>query len=368
MGETSSNHEGLKHEKLVREIRGRIRAGTLKPGDMLPSESQLCDEFKVSRGPVRQALAALTRDRMIYRVPGKGSFVSETASAPVTRDVVQLRVLVDASAGLDDNFVVLEIIGGLTDAVAKFGAAVKLSYEFHRFHSDHDLDPEQLAEGHDGLLVVPLTQYCVQFVESIGQSTVPVLTLFDRVGSGGMSNFFVDHEAAAYRATELLAQLGHDRIGYIADAFVPASFASRERQRGYGRAIEAAGQTPRIWTVGGTEGDHAKIRDGVLRQLQGEDPPTALIIGGGLLTPGVLQAVQAAGLTVPRDISLIAFDDTAEASLHDPPLCVIRQPLAKLAEAALEQLLDEVRGSAAGNLQRGFLPELVLRDSYSARR
>ncbi len=65
------------HYQLQRLIRQQIESGTLRPGDQLPTEQELCREYQMSRTPVRQALAVLAQEGVIYRRAGVGTFVSE---------------------------------------------------------------------------------------------------------------------------------------------------------------------------------------------------------------------------------------------------------------------------------------------------
>jgi len=61
-------------EQLLRE---RIENGRLKPGDILPSETELCSTFRVSRTVVRQALNKLCQDGIVYKEKGRGTFVAK---------------------------------------------------------------------------------------------------------------------------------------------------------------------------------------------------------------------------------------------------------------------------------------------------
>lgn len=65
------------HDQLREAIVQMVHARDLRPGDLLPSENQLCHDFKVSRTVVRQALAELHNDGLVRRVKGKGTFVSQ---------------------------------------------------------------------------------------------------------------------------------------------------------------------------------------------------------------------------------------------------------------------------------------------------
>jgi GntR family transcriptional regulator len=65
------------HSRIREELRERILGGSLQPHDRMPSESELMAQYGVSRITVRQALADLQSARMIFKVPGKGSFVAQ---------------------------------------------------------------------------------------------------------------------------------------------------------------------------------------------------------------------------------------------------------------------------------------------------
>ena len=65
-----------KYFRLYESLRDQIRRGELRPDQQLPTESELCERFRLSRGTVRKAFDALTAERLIHRLQGRGSFVS----------------------------------------------------------------------------------------------------------------------------------------------------------------------------------------------------------------------------------------------------------------------------------------------------
>lgn len=78
--------------QLKQYFKAQIESGMLRPGDQLPTEAELCDRLSVSRAPVRQAMAELAREGLIYRRAGAGSFVAPAAAANMM-EVTKLRVL-----------------------------------------------------------------------------------------------------------------------------------------------------------------------------------------------------------------------------------------------------------------------------------
>lgn len=78
--------------QLKRYFKEQIETGQLTPGDQLPTEAELCDRLGISRAPVRQAMAELAREGLIYRRAGAGSFVAPAATAALVEQT-KLRVL-----------------------------------------------------------------------------------------------------------------------------------------------------------------------------------------------------------------------------------------------------------------------------------
>ncbi len=98
-----------KSTKIYHFLEKKIVKGDFKPGDKLPSESELCTEFKVSRGPVRAALDQLMAIGLVFKKKGGGSYVSEQDSSSVLNTVLpslrfntnDYREILEVRRGLD---------------------------------------------------------------------------------------------------------------------------------------------------------------------------------------------------------------------------------------------------------------------------
>jgi LacI family transcriptional regulator len=93
--------------------------------------------------------------------------------------------------------------------------------------------------------------------------------------------------------------------------------------------------------------------------LQATNCPTAVFASSDLQAVGVLSALHEAGLRVPEDVAVVAFDGTAETEYSWPPLTVVRQPLDRMAEAAVSRLIDGEQAIEAMT----FPTELIVRKS-----
>ena len=96
--------------------------------------------------------------------------------------------------------------------------------------------------------------------------------------------------------------------------------------------------------------------------LASSEPPTAVFCYNDMTALGALRSIHEAGLKVPRDISVVGFDDLFLASYMQPPLTTVRQPMRRMGQLAMEHLLQLASGSAPS--QTVHIPaELVVRQS-----
>lgn len=165
-------------------------------------------------------------------------------------------------------------------------------------------------------------------------------------------------------ATRHLLELGHRRIAAITG---PESvMCALARLDGYRAAMASAGVTiPPGW-----------IRFGDFRRQGGEhhaaellrlpDRPTAIFAGNDAHALGVLHAASALGLSVPRDLSVVGYDDLAIAELAHPRLTTVHQPLREMAEQATRLLLQLLDGPRPEVTRIELATSLVVRDSTAA--
>jgi DNA-binding LacI/PurR family transcriptional regulator len=93
---------------------------------------------------------------------------------------------------------------------------------------------------------------------------------------------------------------------------------------------------------------------------------TAIVCGSDLMALGVIRAARLRGLEVPRDLSVVGYDDSPLIAFTDPPLTTVRQSVQAMSEAAVRALLDQIAGDPAPLAEYIFRPELVVRGSTGA--
>ena len=163
----------------------------------------------------------------------------------------------------------------------------------------------------------------------------------------------IDNVAAAKEATNYLISLGHERIAMIHGQ--ASSLLTRDRELGYRAAMHDAGiDIEDGWFVTGDLTLDGATR--ATREILSHDPrPTAIFCANDEMAMGCLHEIRAAGLSVPRDISVIGFDDIRYAEVTDPPLTTIRQPAEEIGEKVMYLLCREIESEDKGQTE----PELV---------
>ncbi|MGB7819582.1 MAG: LacI family DNA-binding transcriptional regulator [Ornithinibacter sp.] len=93
---------------------------------------------------------------------------------------------------------------------------------------------------------------------------------------------------------------------------------------------------------------------------------TAVICGSDLMALGAIRQARSMGLKVPRDVSVVGYDDSTMMAFTDPPLTTIRQSVDAMGDAAVRALLEEIAGAPPPRAEYVFRPELVVRGSTGA--
>lgn len=189
---------------------------------------------------------------------------------------------------------------------------------------------------------------------------VPVV-LIDRVIDADLDQVGCFNVAPTAQLVDHLADRGHRRIAMIVGRRGIAT--TEERIAGYRRGLRRHGLPfdPEMLAAG--DGSDVQAERAVRRLLCLAVPPSALIVGNNLMTVGAMAGLRAAGVEVPRDLALVAFDDFAWADLFSPRLTTIAQPTQQIGERAVAMILARVADPERPARTVRLEPTFVHRDS-----
>ena len=228
----------------------------------------------------------------------------------------------------------------------------------------------------DGVLLVPARGSGASF-RTLRAHRMPVVVLDRRVADRHVASVRCDSEAGAYALTRHLIALGHRRIAVFTGRRTIST--SVDRVAGCRRALKDSGLAldDDLLRFGGNNFGPLNQADGhqMAREILASTGPrpTAIFAANNFIAFGVIRALREAGLRVPDDMSVVAFDDLPPEWVMDPFLTVAAQPAYEIGRRAAELLLDRIDGRTGGAsgsgdvVQSVVLPfELIVRRSAVA--
>ncbi|MCC6465235.1 MAG: GntR family transcriptional regulator [Planctomycetes bacterium] len=355
------------YSRIAAALRQDIREGKLPAGSRLPSADALSERFQVNKGTVRRALAELTADGLIYAVPAQGTYVSdeppsETRRRRTTALTVGLvsQVLEGAAFGPSDA----EVLTGLQDELVKRNGTLIL------LPAPKALSPAKLSEwivqAHlDGIIYLEALEPAV--LRRMLQAGPPAVTVNFRPRGQGVDSILVDNRGGARQAIEHLYALGHRRLLVITGPLNLS--ATQERIDGVREAMRAYGLPESRVTM--VEGNFRRIGGfrAMAAALKARTMGTAVFCFNDEMAVGALQALHKhSTLHVPRDISVMGFDDISWAQATNPPLTTVRVDRAVMGRLAIERLIARIGGRDMAATATTVETSVVERESTTAPR
>jgi LacI family transcriptional regulator len=228
--------------------------------------------------------------------------------------------------------------------------AYRNGHDLFLCNSDEDEDRERLhcqamaAQRIGGVIVLPVS-FSGAALAPLLSNDIPVVCLDRKVDDLALDAVLVNNDAGGTIAAVALFDAGHRRIGVIGAS---RTTPGRDRLAGFGRALRERGAGLDAELVRETNYKEDGGYNETLALLSRRPRPTALFIVNHPMTIGALRAIRDLGLHVPRDVSILAFDDPSWAPFLDPALSTMRQPTDQLGTSAAEMLIDRVQGQYTG--------------------
>jgi len=253
----------------------------------------------------------------------------------------------------------------------------------------HDLEVELRKEGHNlliasseedieqekellvslrslsvrGYILAPTSATDNQHVVDLSADGAPIV-LIDRVAKNvRCDSVVVDNKGGAGDAVDYLIANGHRRIALLRDE--SRIFTAQERLAGYRRSLETHGIDLDDSLIGISRSTVEHAIEATIRLFSGRNRPTALFTVDSLMTQGALLALRSMGLSIPRDVSLVGFDDFNLATFTDPQITVVAQPISEIGPLAARPLLDRLAGKRIAPRHKRFPTRLIVRGSVA---
>ena len=361
MGNLSvENNRTPLYQRIHALLRQRITNGEWGFGAMLSNEHDLCEEYGVSRGTIRQVLRELEKEGLIRREQGRGTFITH-ASRQEPQNGFTGRSLSFIVPYVRDSFVPT-ILLGVENCARSRGYAVLFS------HVENNLDKQEIAlktavnQGVAGIILYPVNSTNAgPFLNQLVAQDYPLVTV-DRYLRGLYTDYVTsDNFGGGLQATRYLLSLGHRQIAFI--RWDDPAVTMEHRGLGYRQALLEAGIEVDVnleWEVQGyPDVDISSLAE----HLRAQPRPTAVFAGNDQLAMAVQRAAQSLKIQIPQELALVGFDDLDVSVQREMGLTTIAQPAFELGKTAAEMVIGRIEQTNSCMIQHVLPTRLVIRQS-----
>ncbi len=369
-------------------LRARIRAGSYRAGDWLPTERTLAQDLEVDRRIVRLAITQLVESGLVIREPrcrpvvASGSAEAKNAEvknaeakkaesrearpAPAATTFIALLMWHGGGQFERTQTAQQRIYWGLNQALAKAGHhAVFVDVGEVRSEENAVREAEKLrsilAQGFGGVVFYPYAYDSnAALIEQI-QQQIPVVAI-DRRTAFAATNFVgVDNRQAMSEMIKHLIAQGHRRIAYLTQNEMIA--AVQDRIQGYMDAVREAGLDEMILSIPSHSYEQPWTAVDAVFQLPAGQRPTAAAAYNDYSAIQFAERLQTFGLSVPGDVSVTGFDDIVPTLPNGVGLTSMAQPYEQIGSQAAALILRSLKSLDTAPLSVSLPALLTVRDS-----
>ena len=253
-----------------------------------------------------------------------------------------------------------EYVSRITEGVSRGGRAAGVPVQAENlFHSKREITEFLDADLPGGIILTPPLSDDRHVLNLIEERGVPCVRIAPLLDTDRGSTVVMDEYDAARAITDLLLNKGHRRIGFVRGP--NHHLVSMRRYNGYANAL--GGKGLRIDPALIVQGDFSRESGRQQAAALFAARPTAIFASNDEMAAGVIDAAIAAGIAMPKDISIAGFDDNTVARTVRPRLTSVRQPLEEMGETACQMLVARMRRTSSGNQHKLVPFEIVERES-----
>jgi len=298
----------------------------------------------------KAGVSTATVSRVLSDFPG----VREKTKIRVLKAVKELNYEVNAVARSlrqrktnSIGVIIGNVLSQFYSVIAKSVEDTANKFGYHTILCNGDENPQKELEylkilksnRVDGIILVP-TGKNSRYIHNLINTRIKVVFLDRLVEGVNCDTVLVDNIHGAYKAVKHLIDQGYKKIG-IVNGYLDRT-TGRERLKGYLEAIEEIGivRDDSLIKIGDFKKESGrKLTEELLRQ---KNKPDAIFTTNIDMSMGALIAIKKMGLIIPDDIGLVCFDDSDWASIFEPPITVIRQPVYQMGSIAAELLIRKI--------------------------
>lgn len=332
-----------KYQALINYIKEQIATEAWCPGDKLPSENELSEQFGISRQTVRKAIGVLEEEGVVRRIKGSGTYLSYDR-----RENLEQRNSIAVVTTYVESYIFPKTIQGIEKVLFDSGYSVQISFTNNTLEREKSILEDLLSRDDVAGVIVEGTKSGlpnpnIPLYRQLLARKVPVLFINTYYPELDVPHVSLNDVAAAKKAVQYLIDHGHRDIGAILKL---DDGQGRLRYLGYLSAMEAAGypvtDSRMVWIDTDEAKQLAYCTEKILNRVEA---CTALLCYNDQVAFQLIRILTQKGIKVPEDVSIISIDDSDLALHSEVAITSLPHPKEKLGSKAAEVLLQLIAGS-----------------------
>ncbi|MHB1001070.1 MAG: GntR family transcriptional regulator [Armatimonadota bacterium] len=354
----------LKYERLKEIISKALCCGEILPGDKLPSQNEMAEKYRVSPGTVREALASLVNDGLLYRIQGKGTFVAEKRNVPLTIALVIPHLHLDGDIEYSMGYnIVFPLIRFIEDEVRRCNADLLLYIDNDDIEQERENLHKVINRKVDGVIIYYIGYGRNEdYLRKLKDSGIPVVMIDRYVDNIDLNHVSTDNFAGAEHMVNLMIRKGFENIYHITNS--SDCSAIRDRIAGYKSAMESNGLGSHVlprWDPCPTNaGEEQAACNTVMDVVESESTPIGFFATNSLMIAGVWNAVKQTSVDTNK-IALAFFDDEYVTFSDNTLVIKAVQPIEQIGRQAVNILLGKLKDNNSP-CRVSLMPDIVVNE------
>lgn len=358
------NIQKLKTRTLYENLKAQILSSTLLPGSRLPSETELIEQYGISRYAARKVLKQLVDEKLVRKQQGVGCFV---CPAPVLPECPATSHQILLIASRAEHFYFLKTITGIENALQDSGYRLTIKLSNYNPAIEAALLKEAVKDEYAGFLIFPSESAYIytnlHLYRQIEKRHIPCIILGNKLPCTSLPCIITDDYIGGKIAADYFIRKGHRSFVCIMNQ---EEYSGCMRYAGFLEGLHNANLPPQqstpIWF--GHKDKDTLFEDRKPRLLELASQATAFFCFNDAAAVNLFHLLTHNGYGIPEDISIIGYDDSYLCETNPVPLTALHQDPEASGFSAARNLLRLIQDSSF-NCNKVFLPYLTERSSVA---
>jgi len=349
-----------KYQLIIDDIKSHILSGTYKPGERIPSEYVLQENYHVSRQTVRKAILELSNEGFLRSEKGSGTYVSTHYRSKA--GVRSMNKTIGVITTYISDYIFPSIIRGIESRLNEDNYSLLLASTNNDIEQEKKALEMMLSYGVDGLIVEPTRSNVynpnIAYYLSFKEQEVPFVMINAYYEELEVPFFCLDDVQSSYLATRELITKGHSQIGIIAKM---DDLQGKYRMKGFIKALGEAKlrfQQEHVLSFDtATKADLSANLEVYLNDNR--DDVTAIVCYNDEVGLEVVNVCRKLGISIPDDLSVIGQDNSYIAKNANIQLTTLTHPQEQMGRDAADWVIKSLQGKKDLPTKTYYQPELI---------